>query len=101
MTNKREIAPLDASEIAAIVGMQMRREIDAFRARESWCRILASTPAEVVVEGLVLALSVLDLRPLPPTALTINVAAGSGVSERELVERIAALVGGCCRGLGS
>jgi hypothetical protein len=93
MTDKALPEPQDAAGIAQVVGMQMRREIDAFRARDYWRRTLASTPAEDVVEGLVLALSTSRLPCCG--GVTINVIKG------DLANQLACLVTGHCRGGGS
>lgn len=91
MSEQKPIAPQSADEIAEVIGMQMRRDIDAYRAREYWRKTLASTPPEDVAEGLVMALSFRDLRPVVSGAVTINVQAAPGVDVAELVKRLAAL----------
>ena len=85
-------APQDACGIAMVVGMQMRREIDSFRARAYWRRTLVSTPPEEVVEGLVMALST-NPRPCC-SGVTINVIEG------DAARQIADLVTGHYRGGG-
>lgn len=90
MSESQAAAPQSAEQIAGVVGMQMRRDIDAFRARDYWRRTLASTPAEEVVDGLVLALSTRDHRPACG-AVTINVQAAPGVDVAALVKQLAAL----------
>lgn len=89
MTEKSQAAPQTAEDIAAIVRMQMRREIDAFRARKYWWNTLYDTPTATVVEGLVMALSLDDNRP---QAMTVNVSIAPGVDVSEAAARIAALI---------
>ncbi|MER0549760.1 hypothetical protein AAA536_16120 [Pseudomonas aeruginosa] len=57
MSEEKSFPPLSSAELESIIGMQIRRDIDAVRARQFWRRALASVPPEELVEGLVMALS--------------------------------------------
>lgn len=57
MSEENPLPALSAAEIESIIGMQIRRDIDAVRARQFWRRTLASTPPEELVDALVMALS--------------------------------------------
>lgn len=52
-----EKACLDRFQIERIMDMQVRRDIDQFRARSFWRKVLAGTPTEELVEALSMALA--------------------------------------------
>lgn len=80
---------LTAEEIAEVARMQMRRDIDPYRARAFWQKALAAADRSAVVEGLVLALS----GPAAVTqTVTLNVCVSPGVDAAEVGRRIARLL---------
>lgn len=80
---------LTASEIAEVARMQLRRDIDSYRARSFWQKALAGADPSEIVEGLVLALS----GPAPVTqSVTLNVHLAPGVDAAEVGRRVAHLL---------
>jgi len=86
MSESCSSSKLTAADIAGVARMQMRRDIDSYRARAFWQKALADADHAAVVEGLVLALS----GPAPVTqTVTLNVHVSPGVDAAEVGRQVA------------